>query len=118
MKIVQNVPGPSQEAFNSLSEQIVNVDHKVTRFVSATVNIGTIAANAYASGNVEVTMPEGTNGVLSVIPRYTSIGFPIAGAYQISGASPGKAKIIAGVYNFTSSAVQNVTATVDVVFLY
>ena len=96
----------------------VSIDNKVFVIVSATVTIGTINANTYTSGTVDVDIPAGTNGVKSVIPRYTSVGFPIAGAYPVSGASSGKSRVLVGVYNFTSSSVSNVTATVDVMFMY
>lgn len=91
---------------------------KIIVFVTATVTIDSIPANSYASANVDVDIPAGTNGVKTVIPRYTSAGMPIAGAYPISGAASGKSRITVGVYNFANYALSDVEATVDVGFMY
>lgn len=103
---------------NTLNSKITNVDHAKIVFVTASVTIPSIAANAYASADVDVDFPPDTYGLKTIIPRYTSIGIPVAGAYGITGAPTGKQRITVGVYNVTGAAVSNVTATVDVGFMY
>lgn len=98
--------------------RLVSLSNKIPVFVSATATIGNISANSYVDATVDVSIPEGATGVKSIIPRYTSAGLPIAGAYVVSGAPSGKSRITVGVYNPKSSAVSNVTATIDVVFMY
>lgn len=105
-------------AIGTLNSKITNVDHAKIVFVSASVTIPTIAANAYASANVDVDYPAGTNGIKTIVPRYTSAGIPIAGAYGVSGAPSGKQRITIGVYNVTGAALSNVSATIDVGFMY
>ena len=102
----------------ALNGNITALDRAKIVYVSTTVTIASIAANAYGSANVDVDIPDGTYGIKTIVPRYTSIGIPIAGAYGISGAASGKQRITVGVWNVTGAAVSNVTATIDVGFMY
>lgn len=92
--------------------------HKQTSLekVSATGTIPTIAANSYASVNIDVPLPQDRGTLYTIIPRYTSLGLPIAGAYQIAGAPAGYARITVGVFNPNAAAVSDEAVTVDVIF--
>lgn len=121
----QTLTGAIAELKNSINTlttqinaQLTALDHEVVRFVRATVDIGLMTANSYKSATVDVDIPAGTTGVLSIIPQYTSEGLPIAGAYIEAGAPQGKSRVVVGVRNMTATELENVTATVDVVFKY
>lgn len=83
--------------------------------VNATVNLGNIGVNSYKDGYVDIDTPSGYSHFL-LIPQYTSIGMPIAGAYVSSGAPEGKTRITVGMTNTLNVSQSDVTATIKVVF--
>ena len=84
-------------------------------FDIVTVSIGNISANSYASAYADITFKSGYD-FFAVVPQYTNVGYPVAGTYLDGNPPSGMIRVVAGVMNNSSSTLNNVTATVRVLW--